>query len=342
MEYNPLTRQEIHDVIHGIKKASRVPVILHFWTHPDAFEPKRQQAARDIMSRYPEDVQIIEALIPKVFEGREDDPEYRWVNYNKEFEPNVGLDERIAIDDWSKLDAVLADFPNADYAGMFPRSPAGDGRYRLIHWWYCLFERHWELRGMTNALTDYYDHSEEVHRLFRAITDFYLRMIERAHSELGVDGIFTSDDLGTQHSQFFSKAVFDEFFKPYYMEISEKIHSLNMDFWLHACGCIDKFLPSFIHDIKLDVIHPIQKYTMDEKEIARRFGDEICIWAGFDVQRIIPYGTPEEVRQEVRYLYDTYKNKNGRFMFTAGNGVNGDCPLESLAALYDEAYSYNA
>lgn len=340
MKYQPLTRQEIKDVIHGVRNASRIPVNLHFWTHPNSFAPQRQDAVLGIMRRYPEDFAFIGADIPSVFDGRADDPEYRWVNYKKDFGRNKALDERAAIEDWSELDGILANFPSADYPGLFPHRPADDGRYRLAHWWYCLFERHWQLRGMTGALTDYYEYPAEVHRLFRAVTDFYLRLIERAKTETNADGIFTSDDLGTQTSRFFSQAVFDEFYKPYYKEISDKIHSLGMDFWLHACGCIDKFLPSFIEDIHLDVIHPIQKYTMDEKEIARLYGDKICIWAGFDVQRIIPFGTPEDVRREVRYLYDTYGNKNGRLMFTAGNGINDDCPLESLEALYDEAFSY--
>ncbi len=341
MKYQPLTKQEIRDVIHGIKNASRIPVILHFWTHPYSFATEKQKEVLAIMNQYPEDVQIIGADIPSVFDGRADDVEYRWVNYKINFDSNKALDERAAIDDWSKLDDIIENFPNADYTKMFPHNPTGDGRYRLLHWWFCLFERHWQLRGMTNALTDYYLYPEEVHKLFRAVTDFYLRMIERSKTEIGADGVLTSDDLGTQTSQFFSQAIFDDFFKPYYKEISDKIHSMEMDFWLHACGCIDKFLPSFIIDIHLDVIHPIQKYTMNEKEIAKKFGDKICIWAGFDVQRIIPYGTPDDVRKEVRYLYDTYKSNNGRFMFTAGNGINDDCPVDSLAALYEEAFSYN-
>jgi len=339
IKYLPLNKEEIYNVIHGIKKASRVPVILQFWTHSDNFEKQKQQYVLDIMKDYPQDVIIIGADIPNVFDGRSDEKEYRWVNYEQNFDEKLGLDERVAINNWSLLDGIINNFPNANYSKMFSFNPENDGRYRLLYWWFCLFERHWQLRGMTNALTDYYEYPNEVHRLYRAITDFYLRIIERAKYEVSADGIFTSDDLGTQKSQFFSQEIFDEFFKPYYKEISDKIHSLNMDFWLHACGCIEKFLPSFI-EIGLDVIHPIQKYTMDEKRIAQLYGDKICIWAGFDVQRIIPYGTCEDVRNEVRYLFDTYNRKNGRFMFTAGNGINGDCPLDSLKALYEESFFY--
>lgn len=79
---------------------------------------------------------------------------------------------------------------------------------------------------------------------------------------------------------------------------------------------------------------------MDEKKIADKCGDQITIWAGFDVQRTIPFGTPEDVRREVRFLMDTYARRDGRFMLTFGNAVTPDTPLESLEAVFDEAFVY--
>lgn len=339
MDFEPLSREEIIAVIEGRSAARRVPILLHIWTSAEAFG-ERQEAARAILDRYPLDVQIVSVRIPDVYRAPEDDPEYRWVNYDDpDPDRQGGLDERAAITDWAQLDGVLANFPSPRYPGLLPDKPAPDGRYRLGHFWYCLFERHWQLRGMTHALMDYYTDPGSVHRLFRAVTDFYLALMERAKAELDLDGIFTSDDLGTQNSPFFSREIFDEFYRPYYKELFDKAHSLGMHFWLHACGCIEEFLPTFV-ELGLDVIHPIQKYTMDERRIAERFGQDLCIWAGFDVQQTIPYGSPEDVRREVRFMMDTYARPEGRFMFTAGNGITGDCPLASLEALFAEAFEY--
>jgi len=117
-------------------------------------------------------------------------------------------------------------------------------------------------------------------------------------------------------------------------------HSLGMEFWLHSCGDVEAFIPGWI-DAGLDVLHPIQKHTMDEKHIAKMYGDELTIFAGLDVQQVIPWGTPEDVREEVRFLLDTYWKPNiGRCMLTAGNGINQDCKLESLEAFLDEAITY--
>jgi uroporphyrinogen-III decarboxylase len=112
-----------------------------------------------------------------------------------------------------------------------------------------------------------------------------------------------------------------------------------MHAWLHSCGNIEKLLPRFI-EMGLDVIHPIQKYAMDETAVIHAYGGKIAFWAGFDVQRIIPYGTPDEVRREVRHLMDTYARPDGRFLLTAGNGITPDTPLESLCALFEESHAY--
>jgi hypothetical protein len=74
--------------------------------------------------------------------------------------------------------------------------------------------------------------------------------------------------------------------------------------------------------------------------VARRFGGDICIWAGMDVQHTIPYSTPEDVRREVRFMFDTYYRKDDRFILAAGNNMTPDAPLESIHALLDEALYY--
>jgi uroporphyrinogen-III decarboxylase len=277
-----------------------------------------------------------------MYQAPDDAPSYRWMPTDAPERAETGaIDARAPLTEWDQLDAMLADFPDSNYSGLFSNPPAPDGRYRIMHWWYTLFERHWSLRGMTNALMDYYTNPEEVHRLFRALTDFYLRIIERAKDELDADAIYTTDDLGTQTGPFFSPALFDEFYAPYYRELIERAHAKGMHYWLHTCGDVTRLMPKFI-ELGLDVIHPIQKHAMDETAVARQFGGQIAVWAGFDVQQTIPYGTAEDVRLEVRHLMDTFARPDGRLLFTAGNGITGDTPYASLEALFEEAYAYGA
>lgn len=334
-----LTRDEVIKVIEGKGAAQRVPMAFNPWVDVRKFGG-REGEYRCLLEEYPCDIDVITLNTPEVFDAPEDAPTYRWMNMDNPFPPNIALDAVSAIDDWNKLDEILAEFPDPNYVKLVPQNVSEKGEtYRVAVWWYWLFERLWSLRGMENALCDFYESPEEVHRLFRALTDFYKVMVTRAHDELGADAMWTSDDIGTQTGPFFSPEIFREFFKPYYKELIEHAHKLGMHFWMHSCGNIAQFIPDLI-EIGLDVLHPIQKYTMDEREIAEKFGGKICIWAGFDVQRTIPYGTPDEVRKEVRYLLDTYYRSDGRLLITAGNSLTADTSYESLLALLDEALEY--
>lgn len=338
--FEPLTRDQVASVIEGRSAAPRVPANIHFWVHCETFG-EREQAVRDLLSRYPADFQQLHIHMPGMYEGTAEHPEYRWVTYDDPYEgARVAHDARIAMADWSRLDEILANFPDPSFPGLLEWFEPADGQYRLGMWWFCLFERHWSLRGMTNALTDYYTHAGEVHRLFRALTDFYVAVIGRVGRQGACDGILTSDDVGMQTGPFFSPEIFREFFKPYYREIIDAAHAEGMHLWLHACGNIEPFIADLI-DAGLDVLHPIQKHTMDERAVADQYGRDITIFAGMDVQQTIPWGTPEDVRAEVRFLIDTFwRPGEGRCMITAGNVIHEDCTLASLEAFLDETYTY--
>lgn len=338
MQYEALTKEQVKNVIEGKGACGRVPMMYHFWSGGDIWGDNTDRA-NAIKAEYPCDVQFISIRTPDNVNAPDDDPDYKWLYLDRKIDEHAGHDAQSLIADWSELDDILAHLPNPEYVGMFPNKGADDGRYRVGVFWWCIFERFWSLRGMENALTDFYLYPDEVHRLFQTLTDFYMRMIERCKEELHTDAIFTSDDIGTQNAPFFSEDIFIEFFKPYYKQLIDKAHSLGMHFWLHTCGNIEPFIPHFI-ELGLDVLHPIQKYTMEEAEIARKYGGQICIWAGFDVQQTIPYGTPEDVRKEVRFMIDTYARPDGRFMLTCGNGLTPDCPIGSFEALMDETYHY--
>lgn len=341
MSIQPLNREQMIRVIEGKGCATRVPLLVHCWVSPDTFEGEKRAAVEDVLARYPMDAQIIHLQIPSVYDAPADEPSYRWSYRDPRQDlSTVAIDSSGVIEDWDEeLDRLLADFPSPDYPDLIPPCPPDDGRYRLGLWWYFFFERFWSLRPMEEALVDFYANPEAVHALFEKLTAFYIRMITRAKEELHLDGVWTSDDLGTQTSTFFSPEIFDTFFYPYYKRVIDHVHSLGMHFWLHACGNVESLIPRFI-ELGVDVLHPIQKHTMDEKKIAQKYGDRLCIWSGFDVQRTIPYGTPKEVRREVRFLMDAYRRPDGRFMLTLGNGATSDTPVESLEALFDEAVTY--
>lgn len=329
-----LKKEEIVGVIEGKGAAKRVPLLYDLWIYGNLFENGGER--KKWLERYPCDVQEVFLQMPGAAEGPQEDPDYYWAAPGTKLLENVGLDSQCLLEDWEDAEAFYDTFPDPDSPALISERVEKDGRYLLGRWWYCYFERLWSIRGMENALTDFYLYPEEVHKLFEKLTAFYMRIMERAKEELDVDGFFVSDDIGTQKAPFFSMEIFREFFKPYYKRLIEKAHELGTHFWLHSCGNIEPFLPELI-EIGLDVIHPIQKNTMDEAEISRKYGDEICILSGIDVQYLMAFGTPEEVRGEVDFLIDTYQRPEGRLMMTMGNGSTPDWKLENLEAMYEES-----
>lgn len=334
----PLSKQQIVDVIEGRGHAPRVPVLYSIWMNAEPFQGDRNAFQSWIDTKVC-DVKYCVLNMPGQFEGPANAPEYRWAFGDKKENPNAGLDSQIVIGSWDEAKAFYAAFPTAEYPGLLPEIPEGENRYILVNWWYTFFERHWSLRGMENALFDFFDYPQEVHRLYSRLTDYYIRLIERAKLEMGADGFFISDDLGSQKAPLVSPYIFREFLKPYYIRLVNRAHELGVHIWLHTCGNVTPFMEDFI-EIGFDVIHPIQKRAMDAGEIAQKYGDRICILAGFDVQRVIPYGTEEDVRAEVRWLMDTYRREDGRFMLTMGNGATADWKVCCLDALYGETLEY--
>ena len=334
-----LNREELKGVINGAGCCSNVPILYDMWIFPENFEESRRPSVEQFIKEHPGDAVYIDLHFPEMYEAPSDDPNYKWAADFMVPKTGVGLDAAVVAEEWEDMEEIYKNFPSPDYPGLIPQKKETGGRYVIARWCFLLFERLWSLRGMENALTDLYLYPDEVHRLFEKLTEFYIRVLERVKHELDADGIFVTDDIGTQTSPFFSLDIFREFFKPYYKKIIDKAHELGMHFWLHSCGNIELFFPDLI-EIGLDVIHPIQKHAMKEEEISKKYGDKICLLVGFDVQQTIPYGTEEEVRAEARRLIDSCARKDGRFMLTFGNGSTNDWKLERLEALYDETCRY--
>lgn len=153
--------------------------------------------------------------------------------------------------------------------------------------------------------------------------------------ENDADGAWAGDDLGTQLSLFMSREIFLDLYKPFYCELANIFHSNGLDFWFHSCGNITKLLPDLL-DIGIDALHPIQAGTMDDEKIAKEFGGKIAFWIGMDVQQIIPFSTPEKVRQHVISRIKTFYRPDGGLVLAAGNAILQDTPLENIR-VYAEA-----
>ena len=211
----------------------------------------------------------------------------------------------------------------------------------MFAWWQMFFERPWSIRGMQNLLTDYYIEPEKIHLLNSALCDLYCGYLDRAARDIRPDGFFASDDLGHQTQSFMSAEQFDAMIKPYYMRMGRKLRDENLHWWLHSCGNNTPLLPALI-EAGLNVFHPVQKGTMDERSVAREFGNKLTFLAGIDVQHVLQEKDPEGVRQEVRFLIDTFDRPDGGLCLSAGNGIVSGTPIENIRAFLEEALEYGS
>jgi len=336
--YNkPLSRDQM---IQAIEKGGYLPQTIGFWVSPSVYG-QRGGEVQILLDDYPVDALWLIPTFPSYWDSPF--PEYPSYVWGRRVQvESAAIDSQQLIADWDELDTFIENMPKASLKpitrdAIQTAREDTTGRYRLCHFWYLFYERLWSFRGMENALVDLCLNKTEVNRLFRALCDFYLEIIERVDSEIGCDGVYVTDDLGSQQDLMFSPEIFRELFLPYYREIVELCHKRGLHFWLHSCGNIEKILPDLI-GIGVDVIHPIQKFAMNEAEIAEKYKGRICFMCGMDVQDVMPFGTPDDVRAEVRRLADTFGSDNGRMIFSMGNGVTPNIPIENLYALYDEVY----
>lgn len=156
-----------------------------------------------------------------------------------------------------------------------------------------------------------------------------------------VQGVLLNSDLGTQTGPFCNPAVYADVCAPYLKRFCDFMHR-NSDFklLLHSCGSIEPFIPILI-DCGIDAINPVQvsAANMEPHHLKQAYGDKITFWGGgCNTQTVLNFGTPEDVRENVRYLTNIFKKDSG-FVFNQVHNVMGDIAPENVVAMFDEAYA---
>lgn len=186
---------------------------------------------------------------------------------------------------------------------------------------------------------------EFVEELFDRQTDLAIENLKKIYPAVGdsVDFVLLcGTDFGTQISQFCSGATFDRLYKPYYRRITDWIHSNTP--WKcakHCCGSILPLIPNLI-DSGFDILNPVQlnAANMDPVVLKREFGKDLVFWGGgVDTQRILPFGSPEDVRNMVFKTLEIF-GKDGGFIFSSIHNVQAATPVENIVAMVDAYHEY--
>jgi uroporphyrinogen decarboxylase len=332
-KWPPLSRDEIIKALER-KSPARIPLVHAKWWGEGLKEQYGERLQE--LDRYPEDV--VSLWIEMI--------DVNAMGLSWEIPSEGAHDSRAVVDSWDKLDEFIEKLPDPEKDPQFEpliaqaEQARAEKRYVLFSWWELFFEKPWGIRGMANLLMDYYLAPENVHRLHEALCETYCGYLRRAIRELRPDGFWTSDDLGHQTQLFISPEMFRTFIKPYYARVGALLKEHGMHWWLHSCGNNTAILGD-LAEVGLDVFHPVQKGTMDEVAVAREFGDRLVFLAGIDVQHTLQELDPAGVRQEVRFLINTFDRPDGGMCIAAGNGIVAGTPFENIEAFLDEAVRYS-
>jgi uroporphyrinogen decarboxylase len=220
----------------------------------------------------------------------------------------------------------------ARYAGLPAFIAANRDRFRYISMSYSLFERAWSLRGMEALLVDMLEAPARVDALFDAITTFNLAVV-REMLQYDIDGILFGDDWGQQRGLLFSPKLWRRFIKPRIAEMYAAVKRAGKAVLIHSCGRVQSLFPELI-ELGLDVFNPFQPDVMDPYEIKRQYGGALAFYGGVSVQNLLPHGTPQQVRDEVRRLMDRV-GRGGGFIIGPSHDMTGDIPLANMVAFVE-------
>jgi len=212
------------------------------------------------------------------------------------------------------------------------------GEYAILYGFADVWQRPALVRGWEGMFLDMATRPEWAHFLSRTFTDFYKEDYTRAAEATNgrIDLYLLISDLGSQHGPLISTTMFREFVAPYIREMVECIHGLGGKALFHSCGLIRSLIPELI-ELEIDVLDPIQPVgpTMSPEQLQAEFGGRLSFHGGIDMQHLLPHGTVEDVRAEVRRYCDVL-GRDGGYILGPAHLFQPDVPPENILAVYQD------
>ena len=262
----------------------------------------------------------------------------------------------LGTEEWFHVDGALAgaetvedlerfDWPTPDvldYAPLKTQLAKYEG-YAIRYGFGDILERPALVRGKEEFFCDMALRPEMAHFMIDKFAEFYREDLTRAleATDGRIDIMLLLSDLGTQTGLLISKEMLQTFFVPYARRLFSVAKQAGVKCMLHSCGSVRDFIPELI-EAGVDILNPIQVGArgMVPRELKREFGARLCFHGGIDIQKTLPRGTPDMVRQEVKARIEELGHDGG-YIVCATHNLQNDTPTANIEAMYDlEARSY--
>jgi len=197
-----------------------------------------------------------------------------------------------------------------------------------------IFESAWALRGYERLMMDMAADPVMACRVLD-IPFSYHKIVTQRLVRLGVDMIWLGDDVGGQNAMLMSPRMWRQYFKPRMAELIVSLRAINPQIKIayHTDGMVFPIIPDLI-EIGFDVLNPIQPMAMDPIRLKKEYGRNLCFWGSLDIQQTLPFGTPEQVRQEVVTRLKTI-GRDGGLIIGPTHNIQLDTPLDNFWAMLD-------
>jgi uroporphyrinogen decarboxylase len=259
------------------------------------------------------------------------------------FGSKFAVDEAIAgpFTDASTVADVLAfPWPTAadfDFAPLQDEADANADRVRVGGLWTGILGDSYRMLGFQNFLCTLAADPDLAHALVDRMTEMYLALHAAYFEALKgrLDVWFFGNDFGSQDPLLFSTAMWDDFFFENVRRLTALAHGYGLKVMMHSCGAIAPLIPLLI-EAGVDILKPVQPQSMDFADLHAKYGDRLSFSGTIGTQRLMPYGTPEEIRAEVRRNLAVAGPKGGLFCCPT-HMLEPEVPGENVEAYVEAA-----
>ncbi len=187
--------------------------------------------------------------------------------------------------------------------------------------------------------------SDYIKAVFDRQCEIAIENLRRLYAAVGdrISVIATNGtDFGTQNGPFCSPDQYRDLYLPYQKRINGWIHeNTPWKTFMHSCGGIEPLIENII-EAEIDILSPVQCSAagMDPRTLKRKYGSRLVFWGGgVDTQKTLPFGTPQQVRDEVRERIEIL-GEGGGFVFCSIHNIVANAPIENVLAMFDVVREY--